>query len=205
VSRSCKYSRTLPATILRSPRKLGVVVAAALACAAGASSVASTSAAAAPGASCPGAGLVPDGVNDAAVDAATLCLVNRVRVAHHLHGLRANGELASVASSQVGSMLRSNYFSDVRPSGQTPMSLVAHKRYGARAISVGQNLAWGTGGFSTPASIVAAWMESPPHRKIMLTPLYHDAGAGVRPSTPSVIGVGRSGATYAILFGARLP
>ena len=67
--------------------------------------------------SCPGAGLSPSATNATAVDAATLCLIDRVRAAHHLRPLRANSELQSVATTLVGGMVRRNYYNDNSPSG----------------------------------------------------------------------------------------
>jgi hypothetical protein len=52
--------------------------------------------------------------------------------------------------------------------------------------------------------MVAAWMHSPPHRAIILTGTFNDAGVGVTPIVPSDLGVGEGGATYAIEFAARL-
>jgi uncharacterized protein YkwD len=102
-------------------------------------------------------------------------------------------------------MVRWNYFADVRPSGQTPMSLVVGTRYRAHAagISVGQNIAWGTGALSTPAHIVGEWMASPPHRQIMLSGEYRDAGVAVAAGLPGVLRSGASGAIYAVEFGVR--
>ncbi|HEY4896873.1 MAG TPA: CAP domain-containing protein [Solirubrobacteraceae bacterium] len=156
--------------------------------------------------SCPGANLRPTGVNAAAIDAATLCLIAQIRLAHRLPPLRSNATLGTVAASQVSSMVRRNYFADVRPTGQTPMSLVGITTYKAHSakIAVGQNIAWGNGGLASPARIVAAWMASPPHRAIMLSREYRDAGAGVTPQLPSVLHAGRHGAVYAIEFGARV-
>jgi uncharacterized protein YkwD len=156
-------------------------------------------------ASCPNANLRPNGSNAAAIDAATLCLVDQIRRSYRLRPLRANPELGTVAASQVSSMVHRNYFADVRPTGQTPMALVGTTRYKSHAavISVGQNIAWGSGGLASPARIVAAWMASPPHRAIMLSGEYHDAGAAVAPELPSVLHAGRRGAVYAIEFGAR--
>jgi uncharacterized protein YkwD len=155
---------------------------------------------------CRGANLYPTAANTAAVDAATLCLVNEVRVALGLHPLQANRELRHVAASQVTAMVARDYFADDRPTGQTPLSLVAVTRYPAHAaaFAVGQNIAWGTGSFTTPAHIVAEWMASPPHREIMLSTQYRDAGVAVTPAIPAVLGAGRQGATYAIEFGMRL-
>jgi uncharacterized protein YkwD len=102
-------------------------------------------------------------------------------------------------------MVRWNYFSDVRPSGLTPMALVAATGYRAHAssVSVAQNIAWGMGLDASPARIVAAWMASPPHRRVILTRSFRDAGVAAIPSLPSSIGHGSYGATYAIEFGAR--
>jgi uncharacterized protein YkwD len=154
---------------------------------------------------CAKAGLVPNGRNGAAVDAATLCLIDRIRAQHGLHTLRANTQLHAVAASQVASMLRWNYFADIRPSGQTPLALVAVTPYRVHAsqISVGQNIAWSSGGSGTPGHIVAEWMASPPHRAIILSGKYRDAGVAVKPALPSVLAHGRTGAVYAFEFGVR--
>jgi uncharacterized protein YkwD len=155
---------------------------------------------------CRGANLHPTATNWRAVDSATLCLVNEVRIAHGLDPLRANRELRRVAASQVTTMVSSDYFSDDRPTGQTPLSLVAITRYPAHAaeFAVGENIAWGTGNFTSPAHIVAEWMASPPHREVMLSAQYRDAGVAVTASIPAVLDAGRRGATYAIEFGVRL-
>jgi uncharacterized protein YkwD len=154
---------------------------------------------------CPGENLNPTGANVRAVDAATLCLINRLRNVRGVGPLRANRELRRVASSQVVEMVRRDYFADVRPTGQTPLSLVAITRYPAHAaeFAVGQNIAWGTGSDTTPVHIVEEWMASPPHREIMLSGEYRDAGVAVTPAVPTVLGAGGHGATYAIEFGVR--
>jgi uncharacterized protein YkwD len=143
--------------------------------------------------------------NSASIASATLCLIDRIRAAWHLGPVRANAALRAVAASQVRSMVRWNYFSDVRPSGQTPLALIARTGYRAHAssVSVAQNIAWGTGPEATPARIVAAWMASPPHRGVILTRSFRDAGVAAIPAVPSRIAHGGLGATYAIEFGAR--
>ena len=140
------------------------------------------------------------------MDSATLCLVNQVRSAHGLDPLHANRELRKVAASQVTTMVSRDYFSDDRPTGQTPLSLVAITRYPAHAaeFAVGENIAWGTGSFTTPAHIVIEWMASPPHRELILSTQYRDAGVAVIPAIPAVLDAGHRGATYAIEFGMRL-
>jgi uncharacterized protein YkwD len=159
----------------------------------------------APAAGCPGSGLVPGAAPEAAIDAATLCLVNRIRRASGLAPVRANRALAAVAGSQVRQMLRQDYFADDRPGGQTPLGLVAASRYPANAavVSVGQNIAWGTGGASTPAQIVAAWMESRPHRAIILDRSWRDAGVAAAAGVPAALRQRGPGATYAMEFAVR--
>ncbi len=101
-------------------------------------------------------------------------------------------------------MVRLDYFADISPAGQTPMSLITATHYpsAAAALSVGQNIAWGTGAYASPAAIVAAWMASAPHRAIILDGAYRDAGVAATAAIPHVLGHG-PGATYAMEFGLR--
>jgi uncharacterized protein YkwD len=185
---------------------LGAVVAAALlACAGTVAADIARAAPAPPSHACAGANLHPSAANIRAVDAATLCVVNRLRSAYGLHPLRANRALSHVAASQVTSMVRRDYFADVGPSGQTPLSLVAVTAYALHAaeFAVGENIAWGTGSYTTPAHIVAEWMNSPPHREVMLSAEYRNAGVAVTPAVPAVLYAPGRGATYAIELGVR--
>jgi uncharacterized protein YkwD len=196
-------------------RLRGAVTASVVVCCASAVAVAgqaSAAGASAPRASalrqtvpCPGTGLRPTHTNAAAIDAATLCLINRARAAHHVPALRSNRDLGAVAASQVTTMVRWNYFADVRPTGQTPLALVFATSYptNTAGVSVGQNIAWGTERYATPARIVAAWMASAPHRRVMLEGGYRDAGVAVTARVPSLMERAQRGATYAIEFGLR--
>jgi uncharacterized protein YkwD len=157
---------------------------------------------------CPGGATSPSAASVASVasvDATTLCLIDQVRRTYHLRPLRANNDLRTLATSQVHHMVSWNYFADNRPGGVTPISLISATAYSehAKSLSIGQNIGWGTGDYASPASIVAAWMASPPHRKIILTGGYRDAGVGVTPALPPVLGQEQAGATYAIELGAR--
>jgi uncharacterized protein YkwD len=154
---------------------------------------------------CSDAHLLPTASDAPRLEQATLCLIDRERVGHHLLPLRANHALARVAAEQLTAMVRLNYFSDVRPSGRTPLSLVSGTRYAAHAAryTVGENIAWGSAGDATPASIVAAWMASPPHRQLILTREFSDAGVAASPTVPRFLGLSGVAGTYAIEFGSR--
>jgi uncharacterized protein YkwD len=154
---------------------------------------------------CANTNLSPSAANAARVDAATLCLIDEMRGAHRLGPLRANRELRRLATSQVRDMVSWNYFADDRPPGLTPLTLLSGTRYPARTkrVSVGQNIGWGTGSYATAACMVAAWMASPEHRRVILTSEYREAGVGVTAAVPPLLGQELAGATYAIEFAAR--
>jgi uncharacterized protein YkwD len=155
---------------------------------------------------CAGGSIAPSSSDALSVERATLCLINQIRAAHHLAPLRGNPMLGTVATSQVAAMVALDYFADRRPSGLTPLTLVTHTAYPNRAqVSVGQTIAWGTGIDARASEIVTAWMQSPPHRRIILTSEYRDAGVAVIPAVPAVVKAGGAGATYAMEFGVRHP
>jgi uncharacterized protein YkwD len=154
---------------------------------------------------CTYANLRPTPTDSARVDTSTLCLLNQVRAAYHLLPLRSNPELQAVAGAQATGMVRDDYFGDDSPTGQTPAALIEKLPYSAHASSLAtaQNLGWGTRSAATPAGIVTAWMQSPPHREVILTGAYREVGVGVSPAVPSIVGHGERGATYAVEFAAR--
>lgn len=150
---------------------------------------------------CRGEGQRPSAANAVPLERATLCLIDRIRAAHGVVALRANGQLGDVAAGQVAAMVRWDYFADLRPGGQTLMSLVEVAGYPAHAV--GQNIAWGARRYASPAHIVGEWMASPPHREIILSPTYRDTGVAIEPALPAVLHAGRNGATYAMEFAVR--
>jgi uncharacterized protein YkwD len=155
---------------------------------------------------CVGANLLPTSANTATVSAATLCLIDQVRASHRLRPLRANRELQWVAAAQAHNMVRGDYFADNPPSGLSLAARIVASRYLAHAatFSTAQNIGWGTITDATPARMLEAWMLSPPHRQVILTGAFRDAGVGVVPAVPSVVGGGLGGATWAVEFGIRL-
>jgi uncharacterized protein YkwD len=197
---------------MRARKQFGALSTAALLVVLSAFATAPAGALAAPGAetaavACAGEYAAPTGHNAALVDTATLCVMNRVRVTHGLRTLRFNRVLGRIASGQAKDMVRGGYFGDQSLSGQSPLSRILASNYPARTANVrlltAQNIGWGTGPNATPVGIVRAWMLSPPHRQIILTPAYRDVGVGVAPSVPSQLGVGWLGGTYAVEFGSR--
>ena len=66
---------------------------------------------------------------------------------------------------------------------------------------LGENLGWGSREQGSARAIVRAWMNSPPHRKAILSSRYRDAGVGVTWGVPHEGAA--SGATYTVDFGTR--
>jgi uncharacterized protein YkwD len=154
---------------------------------------------------CRDTSLLPTAHNVRRVTAATLCLIERERAAHHVRALRSNSFLQRIAAGQANDMVVGDYFGDDTPTGGTPWQRIVTSHYasGARSLQAAQNIGWGTKGLSTPAAMVEGWMLSPPHREIMLTGGYRDIGVGVAPAPPPSLGDGTPGATYTVEFAAR--
>lgn len=135
---------------------------------------------------------------------ATLCLVNQLRHAHHLRQLRINASLNSVASGQSYDMLVGDYFGDDSLSGLTPMQRVESSAYGhgSSRLLVAQNIAWGEGSEATPGAIIASWLDSVPHREILLGSPYQNIGVGISLGVPNDANPG-PGATYTLDLAAK--
>jgi uncharacterized protein YkwD len=159
-----------------------------------------------PVAPCRDATLQPSPADLARIDTATLCLLNQIRSAYRLRPLRFSRPLQSVAAGQAHDMVLGDYFGDDSLSGETPMQRILTTSYpvGAVQLSTAQNIGWAVGPTATPTGMVAAWMSSPPHRAIILTPSYRDLGVGVTPAAPSSLAEGRPGATYTLELGLRV-
>jgi uncharacterized protein YkwD len=154
-------------------------------------------------ASCANASAVPSAVSMAAIRGSTLCLLNAERRRRGLRPLRRDRRLGRAARRHARDMDARNYFNHTSRSGASFVDRIRRAGYlrGARRWTVGENLAWGSGGLGSPRSIVRAWMNSPGHRANILNRRFREIGVGISPGAP-VSGVG-NGATYATSFGAR--
>ena len=140
-----------------------------------------------------GAGACPATVSDDAVR----CEINAIRTAHGLAPIRTTKQLRVAAQRHSEDMVRRGYFAHVSPSGLNVSERV--RRAGYRYERVGENIGWGTGSAGTPGAIVQAWMNSPPHRAIILTAAFREAGVGIAEGAPQ----GGAGKTYVLDVGRR--
>jgi uncharacterized protein YkwD len=143
----------------------------------------------------------PGQASSATLEQATVCLLNVERGKRGLGSLRSNSRLGVAADRHARDMVRRSYFSHTSPGGTSFSTRIRKTGYltSASSWSVGENLAWGSGSYSTPRSTMGQWMKSPGHRANVLRRGYREIGAGLAQGTPR----GGSGATFAHEFGRR--
>lgn len=131
-----------------------------------------------------------------------LRLLNAARAERGRPPLRRDRRLARVARRHSRDMVVHRYFAHESRTGERPAVRIARSGWmrGRRRWTVGENLAWGSGARADPPSIVAAWLRSPAHRRVLLDARFRVAGIGVAPGTPGAGAPG--GLTYTADFGS---
>jgi hypothetical protein len=134
---------------------------------------------------------------------ALLCELDRVRDRRDRGGLRSNDDLDLAATRHATDMFERRYFSHVSPGGSELADRVRRVGYAKRGCSwgVGEVLAWGVGPRATAAATVRAWLESPSHRRILVSRRYSQVGIGLQAGTPFAQFTG--GITVAAVLGRR--
>jgi uncharacterized protein YkwD len=132
--------------------------------------------------------------------AAIACAISDVRDRHGLGSLDGSPRLAEAGKGHTADMVRREYFSHTTPGGASFVDRIARTGYlrGANGWCVGEVLAYGSS--MTARDVVRAWLDSPPHRRVLLAPAYRRVGVGVRAGLPTG---GGDGVTVAAEFGAR--
>jgi uncharacterized protein YkwD len=105
-----------------------------------------------------------------------LRLINVERSHHGLPPMLYDAQLAKTARAQTALMIAGNYF-DHRNFEQRMQDVHRSKR--------GEMIAWGSQGYHSAARIVAGWVASPPHEKIITTREFTRVGVGTT-ITPKV-------------------
>jgi uncharacterized protein YkwD len=151
---------------------------------------------------CQSSHLSPTTENVRQVEQTVLCLLNAERTKRGLPRLRDDARLETAAGKHSTDMVRRGFFDHDSPGGSSPSDRIKDAGYlkGARGWSVGENIAYGTGSYATPRSIVEGWMDSPPHKRNILHRGFSEIGVGVALGAPRK---GNRGATYTTTFGAR--
>jgi uncharacterized protein YkwD len=103
--------------------------------------------------------------------------INDVRAHHGLRGLRPGPGLNRAADRHSRDMLRSDFFAHPSSDG-TPFHRRV-RRY-ARASNVGETLAYVPSRRGGAGTVIRGWMQSPPHRAVLLQPGFTRIGLSRR-------------------------
>ncbi len=155
-------------------------------------------------ASCPGAyqRFRRTVAGESAARAALLCLLNTERRALGLAPMRENRRLVSAATGHSRSMVGRRFFAHVGPGSLGLADRLRRTRYlprrGGRWL-IGENIGFGRGRFTRPAVIHRSWMNSSPHRAVIVERRFREVGFGIVSGRP----YGRGGATFTADYGRR--
>lgn len=109
--------------------------------------------------------------------AALLVQINAVRAAYGLSDVAPASLLHDMARNHSDDMILRDYFAHTSPSGWTLKDRLMHSGFvNGYVWRGGETLAWGLGPTATAAMTVKAWMNSPDHRAIMLSPAWKQVG-----------------------------
>ncbi|MBU2632646.1 CAP domain-containing protein [Patescibacteria group bacterium] len=101
-------------------------------------------------------------------------LTNQKRSENGAPPLVIDQRLSQAAAGKAMDMFSENYWAHNSPSGKTPWVFI--KGAGYNYVFAGENLAKG---YSSASDVVSAWMNSPDHRKNMLSQNYKDIGFAI--------------------------
>lgn len=113
-------------------------------------------------------------------ESAMACLLNYARQQAGMPRLNPLGKLDGSATNKAADILRCNDFGH-EACGRDFLYWVRRTGYlNSRCWSVGENLAWGTGGLGSARAIMNAWLHSPSHRANLLSPDFSQFGLSLR-------------------------
>ena len=117
---------------------------------------------------------------DAALERAIVDRINTVRADHGLRPLAVSLGLRTAALAHTRALATRGLFQHESADG-TPFHKRVGRYYGRTGFgswSVGENLVFGSAPFGA-SDAVEAWLDSPAHRRNMLSPVWREIGLGV--------------------------
>jgi uncharacterized protein YkwD len=151
---------------------------------------------------CPDQSLLPTPADVGRIAAATLCLVNQLRVAAGVAPLVSNAALTAAAADQSAGAVAGDQAGQVSRSDSLLDRLegVGYVQPGA-AFGAAENWS-GADTPVTPAATVGVWQSNPELLANILDPTFRDTGISVVAAAPAVLGGASGGVTYTEDFGA---
>jgi uncharacterized protein YkwD len=152
---------------------------------------------------CPHGDDVATALSPADRRAALLCVIAAERGARGLPAVRESAQLTLAAQRHADDMVARSFFAHVTPGGTTLAERVLVTGYTRNhdRWELGEAIAWAQEPLDTAAQLVRAWLNSPPHRAILLDATFRDVGIGLTSGLTD--GSGGAGATAVLDFGFR--
>jgi uncharacterized YkwD family protein/spore coat assembly protein SafA len=116
---------------------------------------------------------IPDFDDVKAKEMEVIRLVNVERAKYGLKPLAHNWELSRVARFKSKDMAQLGYFDHTSPTYGSPFKMMSD--FGIRYSYAGENIAMG---YRTPEEVVKGWMNSPGHRRNILSSNFTQIGVG---------------------------
>jgi uncharacterized protein YkwD len=112
--------------------------------------------------------------------AALLCLINHARRAAGLGSVRRSSTLTRVAHEKAGDVVTCNDFEHTA-CGKPAFTYVRSSGFPYRAV--GENLFFSENPVGTARDAFVAWLQSPPHRRLIFLKRFTHAGTAVFPAS----------------------
>ncbi len=112
-----------------------------------------------------------------------VALINQIRAERGLAKLSVKPCLVRAARNHSKEMGALQYFAHESADGEAfgaRLIRFGYERTGFRFWKVGENIAYGSGLYSTPEVVVDNWMHSQAHRAVILTKCFRNIGIGVK-------------------------
>jgi uncharacterized protein YkwD len=137
--------------------------------------------------------------------AAVICEINSARVAAGRRALQSRPSLTAGARGHARDMVTRHYFGHDSPEGDGPVQRARRAGYLRHAVRwrIGEILIWSRGATLTAAGAVRAWLASPGHRRVMLSPAFGEVGAAAAAGAPRGDPDVTPATTIAVMFGRR--
>ena len=150
---------------------------------------------------CPAGDRIPTPAAVESARAATLCLLNRERAAQGLPALVVDGRLTQAAQLHSDDMGKRDFYAHRDPDGVEPSARVYAQGLPPHGTTVAENIHWGTGWLAAPTEIVRDWMNSPGHRRNILSTEVSHVGVGIGFDAPEPAHQGRARVFTTNFFG----
>ncbi len=106
----------------------------------------------------------------------TFVLHNKKRREHNLKPFCVHPQLQEAARAHSEDMIQREYFSHDTKGGETFTERM--KKFGYTSLA-GENIAYGSGSYGEPESIMRRWMKSDGHRRNILNAKFREIGVGI--------------------------